>query len=68
MQHLIAYSSNHDLQIHQLYVNVGIENKISLGLFKKLGYVEIGIKKDWNYIDGQYRDEVFLQKILNNEF
>lgn len=64
---LIEDMSKKDLQIHQLYVNVGIENKISLGLFKKLGYVEIGIKKDWNYIDSQYADEVLLQKILNNE-
>ena len=65
---LIEDISKEDLQIHQLYVNVGIDNKISLNLFRKLGYLEIGIKKDWNYIDGQYRDEVFLQKILNNEF
>ena len=64
---LIEDISKKDLQIHQLYVNVGIENKISLDLFKKLGYVEIGIKKDWNYINGQFTDEVLLQKILNNE-
>ncbi len=64
---LIEDISKKNLQIHQLYVNVGIDNKISLDLFKKLGYVEIGIKKDWNYIDGQYADEVLLQKILSNE-
>ena len=64
---LIEDYSRKNLQIHQLYVNVGIDNKISLDLFKKLGYVEIGIKRDWNYLDGQYIDEVLFQKILGSE-
>lgn len=64
---LIEYISKNDLQIHQLYVNVGIDNKISLNLFNKLGYTEIGIKKDWNYINGKYTDEVSFQKILISE-
>ena len=64
---LIEDFSRKNLQIHQLYVNVRIDNKISLDLFKKLGYAEIGIKKDWNYLDGQYIDEVLFQKILGSE-
>jgi len=64
---LIEDISKKDLQIHQLYVNVGIDNKSSLNLFKKLGYLEIGVKKDWNFIKGQYIDEVLFQKILSNE-
>ena len=64
---LIEDISKKDLQIHQLYVNVGIDNKISLDLFNKLGYTEIGIKKDWNYINGKYTDEVSFQKILISE-
>tara|TARA_A100001011_G_scaffold59430_1_gene58953 strand:- start:3701 stop:4216 length:516 start_codon:yes stop_codon:yes gene_type:complete len=64
---LIEDISKKDLQIHQLYVNVGIDNKISLDLFNKLGYTEIGIKKDWNYINGQYTDEILFQKILISE-
>ena len=64
---LIEDISKNNLQIHQLYVNVGIDNKISLDLFNKLGYIEIGIKKDWNYINGKYTDEVSFQKILISE-
>ena len=64
---LIEDISKKDLQIHQLYVSVGIDNKSSLNLFKKLGYLEIGVKKDWNYVNGQYIDEVLFQKILSNE-
>ena len=64
---LIEDYSRKNLQIHQLYVNVMVDNQNSLDLFKKLGYVEIGIKKDWNYLDGQYIDEVLFQKILGSE-
>ena len=61
---LIENFSIKNLQIHQLYVNIGIDNKISLDLFKNLGYLEIGIKKEWNYFEGQYTDEVMFQKIF----
>jgi len=64
---LIEDISIKKLQIHQLYVNIGIDNKISLDLFKNLGYVEVGIKKDWNYFEGHYTDEVLFQKILGSE-
>ena len=64
---LIEDISKKDLQIHQLYVNVGIDNINSLDLFRKLGYLEIGIKKDWNYINKKYTDEVLFQKILDCE-
>ena len=40
---LIEDISKKDLQIHQLFVNVGINNKNSLNLFKKLGY-----NRGWN--------------------
>ena len=65
---LIEDISKNDLQIHQLYANVGIDNKDSFVLFKKLGYNEVGIKKDWNYLNGRYKDEVLFQKILNSEY
>tara|TARA_B100001250_G_scaffold325269_1_gene289036 strand:- start:4 stop:525 length:522 start_codon:yes stop_codon:yes gene_type:complete len=65
---LIEDISKKDLQIHQLYVNVAIDNTISLNLFKKLGYKKIGIKKDWNYINNHYVDEMLFQKILKSEY
>jgi diamine N-acetyltransferase len=35
------------LHLHQLYCNISNNNQASLILFKKLGFVEIGIKRDW---------------------
>lgn len=53
------------LQIHQLYVGIGEENTHSLQLFLNSGYCQIGIKKDWNFYNNKYHDEVVLQKIAH---
>jgi diamine N-acetyltransferase len=59
---LIAYSFKH-LNLHQLYSNIAETNTASLGLFKKLGFLEVGLKKDWNYTNGVYNSEYTLQLI-----
>ncbi|HEA22433.1 hypothetical protein LCGC14_1120280 [marine sediment metagenome] len=51
------------LQLRQLYANVVSGNDASLHLFKKLGFEEIGIKKDWIFSNGVYKDEIMFQKI-----
>ena len=43
---LIQYAFE-TLHLHQLYCNIPNNNQASLNLFKKLGFVEIGIKRDW---------------------
>jgi diamine N-acetyltransferase len=51
------------LQLHQLYANIGTENKASLSLFTTFGFERIGIKKDWNFTNDSYRDEAIFQLI-----
>lgn len=51
------------LDLRQLYVNVLESNAASLHLFKKLGFIEVGIKRDWIFSEGEYKNEVLLQKI-----
>ena len=51
------------LAMRQLYANVSSENEVSLHIFKKLGFKKIGTKKDWNYANGIYKDEILLQCI-----
>lgn len=63
---LINYSFQH-LNLHQLYANIGIENKASIALFTKFGFQCIGIKKDWNFINGNYNDEGIYQ-LINQHF
>ncbi len=51
------------LQLHQLYANIGTENKASLSLFTTFGFENIGIKKDWNFTKNAFQDEGFFQLI-----
>jgi diamine N-acetyltransferase len=52
------------LQLHQLYCNILSDNLISIDLFKKHGFVEIGIKKEWILTDNGYVDVIMFQ-LLN---
>jgi diamine N-acetyltransferase len=62
---LIKYSFKH-LDLHQLYCNISEENRASLNLFKNQGFEEIGLKKDWIYLNGSYKNEYLLQLINTN--
>jgi diamine N-acetyltransferase len=62
---LIRYSFHH-LNLHQLYANIGTENTASIALFTKFGFQKIGIKKDWNIVNGVYKDEAIFQLISKN--
>jgi diamine N-acetyltransferase len=59
---LIDFSFN-QLQLHQLYANIGIDNVSSLNLFATFGFQKIGIKKDWIYSNNSYQDEAIYQLI-----
>ncbi|MFA8451385.1 MAG: GNAT family N-acetyltransferase [Bacteroidales bacterium] len=59
---LIQYSFN-TLNLHQLYCNILDNNTESLKLFKNKGFEEIGIKRDWRKINGQWEDELIFQLI-----
>jgi diamine N-acetyltransferase len=51
------------LQMHQLYCNILATNTESLDLFTKLGFVQIGIKKEWVKSADRYIDEHMFQLI-----
>ena len=51
------------LQLHQLYANIGTENKASVSLFTTFGFERIGVKKDWNFANNAFQDEAVFQLI-----
>ena len=51
------------LQLHQLYANIGIDNKASQMLFTSIGFEKMGVKKDWNFVNNSFKDEFFYQLI-----
>lgn len=51
------------LQVHQLFCNILTNNCESMELFKKTGFVQSGIKKDWIKTSDGYLDEYLFQLI-----
>ena len=62
---LIKYAFT-KLNLYQLFANIGTKNKSSLQLFTTFGFQKIGVKKDWNLVNGNYEDEAIYQ-LLNNQ-
>ncbi len=56
-----------NLNLHQLYANIGTENEASKALFTKFGFEMIGVKKDWTLVNGVYKDEAIFQ-LINTKF
>ena len=59
---LVQYCKTH-LNLHQLYCNISEDNEASLKLFSKHGFQIVGLKKDWNFVNGSYKNEYLLQLI-----
>ncbi|UTW60884.1 GNAT family N-acetyltransferase [bacterium SCSIO 12741] len=55
------------LDCHQVYCNIMEENKASVYLFEKAGFVLAGTKKDWVRQGDTYVNELLYQKILGLE-
>ena len=54
------------LHLHQLYCSIASDNEASHRLFKKHGFVEVGIKKDWLRKNQDWLDVILLQKISSD--
>jgi diamine N-acetyltransferase len=61
---LIDYSFTH-LDLHQLYCNISENNNTSIKLFSNQGFKKIGLKKDWIYTNGAFKNE-YLFQLINN--
>jgi diamine N-acetyltransferase len=62
---LVSYCFS-TLQLHQLYCNILSNNCESIDLFKKLGFVQSGVKKDWIKTPEGWVDEHMFQ-LLNDK-
>ncbi len=51
------------LNLHQLYANVTSDNRNSITLFSRNNFKKIGVKKDWIFSKGSFKDEILFQLI-----
>ncbi|MEN8966386.1 MAG: GNAT family protein [Polaribacter sp.] len=59
---LIQYCFS-SLNLHQLYTNITSDNSKSIQLFTKYNFTKVGVKKDWIFSKGKFKDEVLYQLI-----
>ena len=52
------------LHLHQLWCSITVDNEASLKLFRKVGYVECGLRREWILTSDGALDEILMQKIL----
>ena len=64
LQLLSNYVFTH-LNVHQVYANITEDNIPSIQLFEKIGFVKSGVKLDWIYTQGSYKNELHYQLINN---
>jgi len=60
---LSDYSLN-VLGLKQIYANISEDNRQSISLFEKTGFVKSGIKTNWLKTPEGWKDELFYQKVL----
>lgn len=65
LQLLCNYCFTH-LDLHQLYCNISEGNTASIKLFSNQGFQEVGLKKDWSYFNGSFKNEYLYQLINTN--
>lgn len=58
---LVCKYAFNQLNVNQLYANIGAENTKSIHLFEKLGFEKSGVKKEWNFSNGKFQDELLYQ-------
>ncbi len=54
------------LNLHQIYANIPVDNKKSIQLFENLNFKNIGIRKDWLQTNDSFKDVHFYQ-IINSK-
>lgn len=63
LETVAAYARN-ILHVHQLFAFVDMRNEASLRLFRRQGYQESAVIKDWLYDGREYRDAVLMQLVF----
>lgn len=66
LQLLINYSFFH-LNLNLLFANIDPQNTASMQLFRNFNFEQIGLKKQWNLVNGVYKDEIMLQLLCKNQ-
>lgn len=66
MEELIRFAKDHG-GIRNIHLGVKAGNQNAIKLYKKFGFVKVGVRKDYFNINGTYDDLVLMELYLNNQ-
>lgn len=49
-----------EMNLNSLFASATVENFPSIKVLEKCGFKKIGIRREYNYIDGEFMDEIFF--------
>ena len=52
------------LKLHSVSASAVLENKASIAILKKAGFRKIGVRRDYNRINGKYVNEVLFDLLV----
>lgn len=58
----VGYAFTH-ANVHQVHATITEDNMASIKLFEKAGFTKSGVKKDWIFQQGEFKDEFIYQLI-----
>ena len=64
--HLLISHAFENMDLHQLFCNVGVDNEASITLFQRQGFEICGTKKQWNKEGEGWKDEYLMQLIKSS--
>ena len=62
---LLCEYAREALRIHQLWCGVDADNRASLALFRRAGFVRTGRRREWRLASDGWHDEIEFSKILD---
>lgn len=62
LQMICNYVFTH-LNLHQVYANIAEDNKPSISLFENAKFKKTGVKSDWIYSFGKFKNELLYQLV-----
>jgi [ribosomal protein S5]-alanine N-acetyltransferase len=60
---LVAEYAFEDLSLHRIEASTLVENKKSQGVLKGCGFQELGVSKEYLYINGKWRDHTIFYRV-----
>jgi diamine N-acetyltransferase len=61
---LIEEFAKKTLNLRKIKLNVVFENVDAVNMYKKLKYIQCGLMKEDKFINGEYRDVIYMEKMV----